>query len=187
MKEEYKVLSEKFSNYEVSNFGNVRCKKPDGTYKRVCFSYGQYHKKHQKRFYAVCDDLDGDDIFFYVAETVWRLFGDSPIGKFETVVFKDGNAENCCIDNLKLFKGDTKAMYPSYCTLAGNAVRIYQKDSEGNIVPSTIHEFGSYVAASQFLLVSVQTVSNRCDSGKEVVSYRGNIVLGRWYVESIKR
>lgn len=37
MKEEYKVLSEKFSKYEVSNFGNVRCKKPDGTYKRVFF------------------------------------------------------------------------------------------------------------------------------------------------------
>ena len=187
MTEEYKVLSEKFSKYEVSNLGNVRCKKPDGTYKRVCFSYGQYHKKRQKRFYAVCDDLDEDDVFFYVAETVWRLFGDEPIGKFETVVFKDGDAENCSIDNLKLYKGDTKAMYASHCTLAGNAVRIYQKDSNGNIIPSSIHEFGSYTEASQFLLVSVKTVSNHCDSGKEILSCRGNIVLGRYYIESVSR
>lgn len=187
MTEEYKVLSEKFSKYEVSNLGNVRCKKPDGTYKNVCFSYGQYHKKRQKRFYAVCDDLDGEDVFFYVAETVWRLFGDEPIGKFQTVIFKDGNAENCSIDNLKLYRGNTKAMYASHCTLAGNAVRIYQKDSDGNIIPNSIHEFGSYVAASQFLLVSVSTVANRCDSDKEIVSCRGNIVLGRYYAESIAR
>ena len=78
-------------------------------------------------------------------------------------------------------------MYASHCTLAGNAVRIYQKDSDGNIIPSSERVFGSYTEASQFLLVSVQTVSNRCDSGKEILSCRGNIVLGRYYVESVSR
>lgn len=185
MKEEWKVLGELFSNYEVSNLGNVRCKNTDGTYKRVCFSHGMYHNKRQKRFYAVCDDLNGDDVFFYVAETVYKLFGEKPLRKFETVIFIDGNPENCAIDNLKVYKGDTKAMYASHCTSPGQPVRLFKADSKGNKIEQSELEFGSAIAASEYIGVSSGTVRSACNTGKMITRYRLNIILGRYYAEWI--
>lgn len=184
MKEEWKVLGELFSNYEVSNLGNVRCKNIDGTYKRVCFSHGLYHNKYQKRFYAVCDDLD-DDVLFYVAETVYKLFGDKPLRKLETVIFIDGNPENCAIDNLKVYKRDTKVMYASHCISPGQPVRLFKADSKGNKIEQSGLEFGSAVAAAEYIGVSSRTVRSACNTGKMITRYTLNIILSRYYAEWI--
>ena len=184
MKEEWKVLGELFSNYEVSNLGNVRCKNADRTYKRVCFSHGLYHNKYQKRFYAVCDDLD-DDVLFYVAETVYKLFGDKPLRKLETVIFIDGNPENCAIDNLKVYKRDTKVMYASHCISPGQPVRLFKADSKGNKIEQSELEFGSAVAAAEYIGVSSRTVRSACNTGKMITRYTLNIILSRYYAEWI--
>lgn len=106
MKEEWKLLSKLFNDYEISNLGNVRCKQPDGSYKDVKCTYHNYHGVKQKRFYATSDVQDDVDTFFYVAETVMRTFGKHKIRRNQTVIFVDGDPSNCSLENLKLYTCD---------------------------------------------------------------------------------